>query len=220
MTIDRSLITDRRERFDVVRYRQSLQTLGLTPPVVREDIDRAYRGRASRTHPDRFATLEEREEATRRIQEINAAREYANRHFRGFDLWQSRTYRPERNGRSPRGPRWARWAPLLPVTALYALATLVAALPAAVGVVSRIGPTRGAGEAAWRLWLLVVPHGLAAGFFLLADQPLVEAWLGVSLLVMLSSDVATFVTGDENALREHPPMDRARALADVLVRPV
>lgn len=225
MNLDRPL-RPRRERYDEVRYRESLLTLGLFPPIAREDIDRAYRWRARQAHPDRFASEDEKAEATRRIQRINEARDYATRHFRGFDLYQSQAYRESRPGRARADGGWFEWA-LLPVTVVYALATLLAAAPVLIASAllgddgrarwtARLGRW---GTAAWRLWMGVGPHLVALALFVLARGLLLEVWIGLSILVMASADVATIVTGDANELRRHRAVDGARSLAEGLARP-
>ena len=65
------------EGYDEVRYRESLRTLGLFAPVTKDDIQKAYRSRAKEYHPDQFIDNGEKVKATERIQEINAAHEYA-----------------------------------------------------------------------------------------------------------------------------------------------
>lgn len=220
--LDRSL-PNGRGRYDEVRFRDSLRALGLYPPIEIEDVHRAYRDRARRLHPDRFGTDGEREQATRKIQEINAARDYVMRHFRGFELMQKARYGS--NGRSAAGrpePRpWTVWA-LLPVTAPYAVATLLAAAPLVlVRAVAGSGRFRAwkaragvAGTAAWRIWVALAPHlTVAAGIFAPIPGAL-RLWAGLAALVMASADIATLVTGDANELRRHRPVARARTFAE------
>lgn len=225
MNIDRPLPFERRERYDEGRYRESLQRLGLSPPISREDIQRAYRARASRVHPDRFADSEERDRATVKIQEINAAKDYALNHFRGFELVQRRSFRAARNG----GPKkrivgewigdWREWA-MLPVTLVYGLALVAAG--------GALGLARLAVPPAWRrwtrrgrmaeplrrVWLWLAPHAVVLALSVLAGPAPLRVWLAVAFLVMLSADLATLVTGDPNALRRHAAVYRARSLAE------
>lgn len=223
--LDRALPPDGRGRYDETRFRDSLRALGLFPPVEIEDVKRAHRARASRLHPDRYETEDERREATRKIQEVNAARDYVLRHFRGFDLIQNARYRS--NGRTDGGrastSRWLEWM-LLPVTALYAAATLVVAAPLMVVAVvmgtdrrrawrERLG--RG-GAVVWRIWVGLAPHAAVVALFLIPGSDPVRAWAGFAVLVMASADVATLVTGDANELRRHRPVARARSLAEHL----
>lgn len=217
----RPLPIDRSERFDAVRYRESLKTLGLFPPVARQDIKRAYRWRAGRCHPDRFRDETEQEEATVRVQEINAARDYALRHYRGFAVWQERIYR---NGGDGDGSRRFPWSEvcLLPVTAVYGLATLLAGVAVAllgkVTGLSRRG--RGTRSELGRLarvvsllWLGLAPHGAVIALLPVVDDPLLEAWIGGTFLVMFATDVASVVTADPNPLRRHRALSAARSAA-------
>lgn len=226
MKLDRALPREPRERYDEVRYRDSLRALGLFPPIALEDIHRAYKWRARKVHPDRFTDADEKAEATRRIQRINQARDYAVAHFRGFALYQAKAYgRANGNGRAAARRRESlpTWA-LLPVTAVHAMAMLVAAAPfLAAGRLAgreRLGRLRGrwgrSGVFAWRAWLAFGPHVVTAAALLVADGLVLEAWLGGSLLVMVAGDVATGVTGDENTLREHPAVHRAQSIVDGL----
>lgn len=203
-----------REAFDETAYLAALQTLGLVPPVDRADIHRAYRNRAKRIHPDRFQDETEKAQATRRIQEINAAHSYAVQHWHGFQLtrrWQG----SKPAARAAEAPPWHEWA-FLPVTAVYALTTIASAAPV-VALARLVGPERRArwreGRLAsllWQLWLVVAPHGVTLVLFASADGLAVRAWFGTSFLIMLSADIATLVTGDANALR--------RPLSSALVR--
>ncbi|MBW3660044.1 MAG: hypothetical protein KY397_00220 [Gemmatimonadetes bacterium] len=224
--LDRPLPPGGRGRYDEVRYRDSLRALGLFPPIEIEDVHRAHRARARRIHPDRFETVEERARATRKIQEINAARDYLVRHFRGFELMQKARYRANGRGggRAPVGRGWAEWA-LLPVTIVYAVATVAVAAPliAAAAIVgsrrrrawrARLGRL---GVAAWRIWLGVAPHTAVLVLFIAPGPDILRAWAGLSALVMASADIATLLTGDANELRRHRPVARARSLAEAPV---
>lgn len=220
--LDRPFLPNRYGRYDERRFRDSLRTLGLFPPVEVEDVKRAYKIRARRIHPDRYPTPQERDEATRKIQEINAARDYVLRHFRGFDLVQKTRYRANgRSGKSAGGNRWSELA-LLPVTVLYAAATLAVAAPflavAAVAGSARRRAWRArsgrAGLVAWQVWIGLAPHAVVAAVFLAPGPGLFRAWAGLSALVMVSADVATLLTGDDNELRRHRPVARARSLAE------
>lgn len=206
--------------YNEMAYRHALQRLGLFPPVELNDIHRAYRRRAMLTHPDRFASDEEaRRSATGRIQELNAARDYAMRNFRWFDADQVRA-----NGRrgddEVRETSWREWV-ALPVTAVYALAMVFAAAPF-LALASAIGPARRdrwkasplarPTELAWRAWLFTGPHLVTAGMFVVVQDPAVKVWFGVSLLVMLSADLATLLTGATNSLRSQRAILRLHQL--------
>ena len=223
--LDRPLPPDGTGRYDEARFRTALRTLGLFPPVDLEDVHRAYKARARRLHPDRHEPGEGRDRATRKIQEINAARDYVVRHFRGFDLMQNARYRrssgPTRQREPGRG--WSEWL-LLPVTGLFAVATLVVAAPF-VGLSTLAGSARlrawrarvgRAGRVAWRIWIALAPYAALLALFLAPAPDAVRAWAGLTVLVMASADVATLVTGDENELRRHRPVTRARSLAEEL----
>lgn len=228
MKLDHHLRRAPREHYDEVKYRDSLRALGLVPPIVVEDIHRAYKQRARQFHPDRFTTDIEKAEANRRIVRINTARDYAVRHFRGFAIYQARAYPKNGNGRGASRP--ARRGPgglggfgkllLLPITAVHALAMVAAAAPFLL-LARLMGDVRlhrlrrrwgTNGVFAWRAWLAFGPHALTALAIVLVDGPALELWLGVSLLVMVASDVATGVTGDVNTLRRHPAVHGARRM--------
>lgn len=223
MRLDRPLPRETRARYDEVRYRESLQKLGVSAPVTPEAIRQAHRQRASRLHPDRFVGDDEaRVRATARIQEINAARDYALRHFRGFDVIQQRMTRARRNGRRDlQIGGWREWG-FLPVTALYAFATLAVAAPVFLARKALPAERRARYRArlglvvAWRLWLALAPHGALLAACFAVPAPGFRAWLGAAFLVMLSADVATLVTGDANALRRTRAFARARTLAENL----
>jgi hypothetical protein len=192
-----------REAFEETAYLAALQTLGLTPPVDKDIIHKAYRERAKRFHPDRFQNDPERAEATRRIQEINVAHQYALQHWQGYQLvrrWGETT--PAKVSDSP----WRDWL-LLPVTAIYALTTIVVAAPV-VALARLLGTRRRtrwrespAGSFLWRLWLVVAPHGVTLVLFASIQELPVRAWFGVSFLVMFSADIASLMTGDAHGLR-------------------
>jgi hypothetical protein len=206
----RTAVPLRHNGYDELEYRGALQRLGLVPPIEQNDIHRAYRRRAMLMHPDRFAHDDvAREHATERIQELNAAKEYAMRNFRWFLADQLRS--PRRNGsaRSAQETTWQEWI-ALPVTAVYTLAMVFAAAPfLAVG--SALGPARRAmwrasplGRPAitvWRAWLFVGPHVVTAMMFVAVQEPVVRVWFGLSFLVMLATDVASLITGATNSLR-------------------
>ncbi|HUP20177.1 MAG TPA: J domain-containing protein [Gemmatimonadota bacterium] len=221
MRLDRAAPRELRDRYDEVVYREALQRIGIAPPVSPEAIRRAYKARAIRLHPDRFVDDDEgRDKATAKLQEVTAARDYALRHYRGFDLVQQRRMRARRPSGPPKaGGGWREWA-MLPVTALYALATLVAAVPflparAAMPSERRARYVGRPGLVlAWRLWLVVAPHGLLLALCLSVPAPALRVWLAVAMLVMISSDLATLVTGDVNELRRHRAVTRARTFAE------
>lgn len=220
MRLDRPLQREVRDRYDELSYRESLQRLGLSPPVTVEEIRRAWKARARRLHPDRY--VDEPEEAVRvtgKIQDVTAARDYALHHFRAFDLIQQRRARARRTGPREAGGGWREWA-MLPVTFLYALATLAAALPFLPARAALPAERRRRFAArpdlvlVWRLWLVVAPHALLVALLLAAEPPALRAWLAVAVLVMVSADVATLVTGDANELRRHGAVRRARVFAE------
>jgi len=66
------------------QYERALTILGLTPPITFEEIKQAYRYQVKRYHPDLFFTMAEKGVATRKIQEVNWARDYANTYFSQF----------------------------------------------------------------------------------------------------------------------------------------
>lgn len=217
----RAALPLRRNGYDELEYRGALQRLGLVPPIELDDIHRAYRRRAMLMHPDRFAQDDEaREHATGRIQELNAAKEYATRNFRWFVADQLRS--PGRNGtgQQPEETSWQEWI-ALPVTAVYALAMVFAAAPF-LAVASALGPARRAmwresplGRPAmtvWRAWLFVGPHVATAMMFVAVQEPAVKVWFGVSLLVMLATDVASLITGATNSLRSQKAILRLHQL--------
>lgn len=100
----------RRDGYDEMAYRQALQRLGLFPPIELDDIHRAYRLRAKLIHPDRFAMDEDaRRSATGRIQELNAARDYAMKHYRWFDADQIRAYGRRNGDEEGSETTWREW---------------------------------------------------------------------------------------------------------------
>ena len=216
----RPALHQRRDGYDEMAYRHALQRLGLFPPIEQDDIHRAYRLRAKLIHPDRFVNDEEaRSKATGRIQELNAAKDYAMRNFRWFDADQMQAQR--RGGEDEgRETSWREWI-ALPVTAVYALAMVFAAAPF-LALVSTIGPARRQRwsasswsrptQLAWRSWLFLGPHIATAAMFAIVQEPAVKLWFGVSLLVMLSADVATLMTGATNSLRSQRAILRLHQL--------
>jgi hypothetical protein len=200
----------RRDGYDEMAYRHALQRLGLFPPIELDDIHKAYRLRAKLVHPDRFAMDEEaRISATGRIQELNAARDYAMRHYRWFDADQIRAYGRGNGDEGARETTWREWV-ALPVTAVYALAMVLVAAPF-MAVASWLGAGRREHMRskrsfrpmmlAWRAWLFIGPHIATLAMFAIVEEPAVKVWFGVSLLVMLSADAATLMTGATNSLR-------------------
>lgn len=205
MKLFRPTPATRRNGFNVVTYLSALQTLGLTPPVDRDAIHRAFRDRAKRIHPDRFQDEDQKGVATRRIQEINTAHAYALHHWNGFEL--DRRW----NGDRPLVNQlkvipWKKWS-VLPVTLVYGLTTIAAA-GTARALAHLIGPER---RTRWldrraravlqKLWLLAAPHMATLVLFATVDRLVLKAWFGVSFLVMVSADVTTLVTGDRHTLR-------------------
>lgn len=226
MTERRPRVAGRDQAYDEVTYRESLRALGLFAPVGLDDIQRAYRSRAKLVHPDRFAANGNLEEATRRLQALNAAHEYVLHHYPVFDRSQGRAWR---RGTRPGDEEataapWQEWL-LLPVTLLYGIATLIVAAPVMIVAVmvgrnlrARWHETRLAGTIAplWEGWLVVGPHLLILAAFLSIDRigvefPRAKLWLGGSLLVMVSADVASRVTRDSNVLRMHRAIHRLHA---------
>ncbi|HYO46028.1 MAG TPA: J domain-containing protein [Gemmatimonadota bacterium] len=211
----------RRNGYDEMEYRQALQRLGLFPPIELDDIHRAYRLRAKLIHPDRFAMDEDaRRSATGRIQELNAARDYAQRHYRWFDADQIRAY-GRKNGSEDGGETtWREWV-ALPITAVYALAMLLVAAPF-LALASWLGEARRERLRSsrsfrpalllWRAWLFFGPHLATIAMFAVVEEAAVKVWFGVSLLVMLSADMATVLTGATNSLRSQRAILRLHQL--------
>lgn len=202
-------------------YRHALQRLGLFPPIELDDIHRAYRARAKLVHPDRFAMDENaRRAATGRIQELNAAREYATRHYRFFDADQIRSHRRRNGDEASQETTWKEWLSL-PVTAVYALAMVLVAAPF-LAFTSWAGETRRERWRSsrwfrpalllWRAWLFIGPHLATVAMFAAVEDPTVKVWFGVSLLVMLSADAATIMTGATNSLRSQRAILRLHQL--------
>ena len=202
-------------------YRHALQRLGLFPPIEMDDIHRAYRARAKLVHPDRFAMDENaRRAATGRIQELNAAREYATRHYRFFDADQIRSDRRRNGDEASQETTWKEWLSL-PITAVYALAMVLVAAPF-LAFISWVGETRRerwrssrwfrSAQLLWRAWLFVGPHLATVAMFAIVEDPTVKVWFGVSLLVMLSADAATLMTGATNSLRSQRAILRLHQL--------
>lgn len=211
----------RRDGYDEMAYRHALQRLGLFPPIELDDIHKAYRLRAKLVHPDRFAMDEEaRISATGRIQELNAARDYAMRHYRWFDADQIRAYGRGNGDEGARETTWREWV-ALPVTAVYALAMVLVAAPF-MAVASWLGAGRREHMRskrsfrpmmlAWRAWLFIGPHIATLAMFAIVEEPAVKVWFGVSLLVMLSADAATLMTGATNSLRSQRAILRLHQL--------
>ena len=211
----------RREGYDEMAYRHALQRLGLFPPIELDDIHRAYRARAKLVHPDRFAMDENaRRAATGRIQELNAAREYATRHYRFFDADQIRSHRRRNGDEASQETTWREWLSL-PVTAVYALAMVLVAAPF-LAFTSWAGETRREQWRSsrwfrpalllWRAWLFIGPHLATVAMFAIVEDPTVKVWFGVSLLVMLSADAATIMTGATNSLRSQRAILRLHEL--------
>lgn len=203
--------------YDEVVYREALRVLGLFAPVTLEEIQAAYRRRAKLHHPDRAAANGNAADATRQMERINIAHGYVVQHFPVFDRSRNRPLRRAMAARPP--VRAWQEIVLLPIMAVYLLALLAAAGPAAA-LAGASGPpgalmTRRQRMALWarEKWLLIAPHVLVlAGFVALEmwglGPSLLRWWLGLSLLVMLASDVASRATGERNPLRQHRAMER------------
>jgi hypothetical protein len=221
--VSRPSAPQRRDGYDEMAYRHALQRLGLFPPIELDDIHRAYRLRAKLIHPDRFAMDEDaRKSATGRIQELNAARDYAMRNYRWFDADQIRAY-GRKNGDEERSETtWREWV-ALPVTAVYALAMVLVAAPF-LAMASWLGEARRERWRSsrwsrralflWRAWLFVGPHIATIAMLGIVEEPAIKVWFGVSLLVMLSADVATLLTGATNSLRSQRAILRLHQLVE------
>jgi hypothetical protein len=206
--------------YDEVRFRESLRVLGLFAPVTMEEIQTAYRRRAKTYHPDRAALHGGVADATRQMERINLAHEYVVQHYETFDRSRNRALRRAIAGEPP--VRAWQEVLLLPVTTVYSLALLVAAGPAAAlaGAAGARGAlmTRRQRWAVWlrEKWLQAGPHFVVVSAFAALETwgvgpPAVRWWLGLSLLVMLASDVASRATGERNPLRQHRTMERLQA---------
>jgi hypothetical protein len=206
--------------YDELRFREALRALGLFAPVTMEEIQTAYRRRAKTYHPDRVALHGDAAEATRQMERINLAHGYVVEHFLTFDRSRNRALRRAMAGEPP--VRAWQEILLLPVTAVYSLALLVAAGPAAAlaGAAGARGAlmTRRQRAAVWlrEKWLQVGPHFVVVAAFAALETwgvgpPALRWWLGLSLLVMLASDVASRATGERNPLRQHRTMERLQA---------
>jgi hypothetical protein len=205
-----------------------------------DDIHRAYRSRAKQIHPDRFAANGGYDEATHRIQKLNAAHEYVIHFYAKFEKSQGRIARhhmpPGQAG--PMNPLFE--VLLFPIAAVYSLTTVLAAVPAALldrfsfeedeedepaeENANDVDTSDAANEQqdttpSREGWLVVGPHVMALVLFMLMEgsgiaPPLFKWWIGLSLLIMLSTDIASRVTGEDNPLRDH----RAFGRVDAFVR--
>jgi len=206
--------------YDEVRFREALRVLGLFAPVSMEEIQSAYRRRAKTYHPDRVAMHGDAAGATRQMERINLAHAYVVEHYQTFDRSRNRALRRAIAGEPP--VRAWQEILLLPITAVYSLALLVAAGPAAA--LAGAAGTRGAlmtRRQRWVVWLRekwlqAGPHFVVVAAFAALETwgvgpPAVRWWLGLSLLVMLASDVASRATGERNPLRQHRTMERLQA---------
>lgn len=226
MTLRGTHLSDRRTEYDEVAYRETLRSLGLFAPVALDDINRTYRAQAKKIHPDRFATNGGAAEATERITRLNASHDYLVRHFDEFAKSQRRIARRHR-GRGDSGSM----APLaefllLPVATVYSLTTLLAGIPSKlarwlsereVDELVEVGCEPEEIELpAMEGWIVVGPHIVALMLFLAVEfagvvPTFVRWWIGISLLVMLSTDIASRVTGEANPLRGHRAFRRVNA---------
>ena len=128
---------------------------------------------------------------------------------------------------------------LLPIAAVYSLTTVLAAVPAALldrfsveddeetVTPENVDPSTGSEESrgpdeqeevplSREGWLVVGPHVMALVLFMVVEgsgiaPPFFKWWVGLSLLIMLSTDIASRVTGEENPLRDHRAFDRVDA---------
>jgi hypothetical protein len=235
-------VSDRRGEYDEVTYREALRSLGLFAPVMLDDIHRAYRSRAKQIHPDRFAANGGYDEATHRIQKLNAAHEYVIHFYAKFEKSQGRIARhhmpPGQAG--PMNPLFE--VVLFPIAAVYSLTTVLAAVPAALlerfsfdeedepaeenatdvntsDVENDVADQQQDTTPSREGWLVIGPHVMALVLFMLVEgsgiaPPLFNWWIGLSLLIMLSTDIASRVTGEDNPLRDH----RAFGRVDAFVR--
>ncbi|MGH7562948.1 MAG: J domain-containing protein [Gemmatimonadota bacterium] len=206
--------------YDELAYRESLRALGLFAPVTLEEIQTAYRRRAKIHHPDRAAANGNADEATLQMERINLAHGYVVQHFQVFDRARNRPLRRAMAG-EPQVRVWQEIL-LLPITAVYSLALLAAAGPAAAlaGASGTPGAlmNRRQRMALWakEKWLLIAPHLLVLGGFVALEvwgvgPGLLRWWLGLALLIMLASDVASRATGERNPLRQHRAMERLQS---------
>jgi hypothetical protein len=233
-------ISDRRGEYDEVTYREALRSLGLFAPVMLNDIHRAYRSRAKQIHPDRFAANGGYDEATHRIQKLNAAHDYVIHFYATFEKSQGRIARHHMPPGQAGSMNPLFEVLLLPIAAVYSLTTVLAAVPAALldrfsfeddeddSVKENATDVNVSGGDAKEQrdmtpsregWLVVGPHVMALVLFMLVEAsgiapPLFKWWVGLSLLIMLSTDIASRVTGEENPLRDH----RAFGRVDAFVR--
>jgi hypothetical protein len=230
-------VSDRRGEYDEVTYREALRSLGLFAPVMLDDIHRA-----KQIHPDRFAANGGYDEATHRIQKLNAAHEYVIHFYAKFEKSQGRIARhhmpPGQAG--PMNPLFE--VVLFPIAAVYSLTTVLAAVPAALlerfsfdeedepaeenatdvntsDVENDVADQQQDTTPSREGWLVIGPHVMALVLFMLVEgsgiaPPLFNWWIGLSLLIMLSTDIASRVTGEDNPLRDH----RAFGRVDAFVR--
>ncbi|HUP01713.1 MAG TPA: J domain-containing protein [Gemmatimonadota bacterium] len=115
---------------------------------------------------------------------------------------------------------------LSPITLLYSLALLIAALPGvafapvralAHGLDEEPEDGRRWPAAVWSRWIVLGPHFVTVAGFLALEStrvgpPWARWWLGVALLIMASTDLATRMTGESNPLRRHRLLARVQKL--------
>ena len=64
-----------------MNFEKALSILGLTRDFTEEDLKKSYRRLAKKYHPDKFTDDKEKEEATKKMAEINSAKNYLDKHL-------------------------------------------------------------------------------------------------------------------------------------------
>lgn len=85
-----------------MNFEKALSILGLTRDFTEEDLKKSYRRLAKKYHPDKFTDDKEKDEATKKMAEINSAKNYLDKHLedRKTGNWRtsSSTYSTNNNG--------------------------------------------------------------------------------------------------------------------------
>lgn len=85
-----------------MNFEKALSILGLTRDFTEEDLKKNYRRLAKKYHPDKFTDDKEKEEATKKMAEINSAKNYLDKYLedRKTGNWRtsSSTYSTNNNG--------------------------------------------------------------------------------------------------------------------------
>ena len=85
-----------------MNFEKALSILRLTRDFTEEDLKKSYRRLAKKYHPDKFTDDKEKEEATKKMAEINSAKNYLDKHLedRKTGNWRtsSSTYSTNNNG--------------------------------------------------------------------------------------------------------------------------